>query len=1217
MYPYQHPPSDGGQNSPSASQQFLGNVETAANRLKRVFGRKRPSQGGREDGTQSEAPLSRKLVPGPRVSSLFPRKDSKPSLHFPSSAIQALGHRLNKSSARVSYIPEERAETSEPHLSNTTQSEERHPPPSTPPTLSPNPRAIQRSSGLVPGPETSAAIEYILDSSNGSPISSSPPKGPQRIPSPRTTRRGSFDHANAPSSPTNAGKRRSMSLSMIPSFAPPNYPPPSAASTPPSSFSFASKHSPPPYPPHHRSQSAHPVFSDVLSAPIPSEAKPASTDANGVMATSSSDKISNNIKGKLSVWATPSSQARSSRESSPSHSKAASVVASIGPAATAATGLAVNLSRRAYEKVNSIWTPASNQSLQTSAHSKQGLDLPDSSISKHKRANGIAYSGSQSDAEINIRKIPAEVPAGPNLGTLLRPPFRRTIEGGGLVFGRPLVDCVRDTKPLVVLGAEAEAGIEARFIPALVLRCVQHVERWGVREEGLFRINGRTSHVNKIKSEFAKGADYDLQECGPGDLDPHAVTSVLKAFLRELPEPILTRAKSPLFEAAFTRAKDGGFMHAGAIPPALHSLHARGPGLPSGPRQGLPSNPRDNHAKTNSTSTVTQSEQQTTKDAPDGAYSPQAALDTLLGEFYDLASSLPRENKDLLLTVSELLQRVSQHSRTTKMPLSNLLLVFCPSMNMNPGILKILVDHCQTIFSDIPRSIQPPNTQDSPESPAALATEVQPPAQDANDGQEVVVGLTPDVFSRLSPAPIPADRLPTRKQSLRSQPDGSQHSRTTPSTTPSAYKDTFPPITLPAVEPRTTKDSASASNPSSRAPSPRQIVFNPSDMSRPKPPFGPRPQNAPPSPVLLNGRSYPSIASETSKVDSVALESGADNSRLPFPQTNETSTADQPPASRQIQPDADEIPKPDIETGVIYSQDTPGQLEPDIHAATNQPPFVHSSTPPPPITHNGSPLHPLGYAQQPQEPNPITVVDIQTAEYSSEKLPNIPKETGIVPDRLQMHLPSLEHLDSGLSSASSANTDATADIFNTPLAWPEVPKEVPVSQAVDSVEGKTLAPTIATSDFPLPVVYQAVDDNVNDPIGRSAEAVSGHQASSYGAIVATETSTPQYDHRRDASLSTITNASYSYSPGRLAPPNVTKVPDKIVPDDSSVQNNAEFYVRGMGDHGANPHISSEDNTIRVHAPRLTVNSKELLSADSFWAKELQLAIQSTSPPSTA
>ena len=29
------------------------------------------------------------------------------------------------------------------------------------------------------------------------------------------------------------------------------------------------------------------------------------------------------------------------------------------------------------------------------------------------------------------------------------------------------------------------------------------------------------------------GADYDMTECTPGDLDPHAVASVFKAYLRE------------------------------------------------------------------------------------------------------------------------------------------------------------------------------------------------------------------------------------------------------------------------------------------------------------------------------------------------------------------------------------------------------------------------------------------------------------------------------------------------------------------------------------------------------------------------------------------------------------------------------------------------------------------------------------------------------------
>lgn len=47
------------------------------------------------------------------------------------------------------------------------------------------------------------------------------------------------------------------------------------------------------------------------------------------------------------------------------------------------------------------------------------------------------------------------------------------------------------------------------------------------------RISGRSSHVARLRSEFDAGADYNLVECEPGDLDPHAVSSIFKTFLRE------------------------------------------------------------------------------------------------------------------------------------------------------------------------------------------------------------------------------------------------------------------------------------------------------------------------------------------------------------------------------------------------------------------------------------------------------------------------------------------------------------------------------------------------------------------------------------------------------------------------------------------------------------------------------------------------------------
>ncbi len=46
-------------------------------------------------------------------------------------------------------------------------------------------------------------------------------------------------------------------------------------------------------------------------------------------------------------------------------------------------------------------------------------------------------------------------------------------------------------------------------------------------------VSGRSSHVAKLRSEFDAGTDYDLTECEPSDLDPHAVASIFKTFLRE------------------------------------------------------------------------------------------------------------------------------------------------------------------------------------------------------------------------------------------------------------------------------------------------------------------------------------------------------------------------------------------------------------------------------------------------------------------------------------------------------------------------------------------------------------------------------------------------------------------------------------------------------------------------------------------------------------
>lgn len=67
---------------------------------------------------------------------------------------------------------------------------------------------------------------------------------------------------------------------------------------------------------------------------------------------------------------------------------------------------------------------------------------------------------------------------------------------GGLVFGRDLWTCVQQTA-IDSVQQQLEYGdyadhvtkrpLEERMLPALVVRCAQHLRLWGLQEEGLFR----------------------------------------------------------------------------------------------------------------------------------------------------------------------------------------------------------------------------------------------------------------------------------------------------------------------------------------------------------------------------------------------------------------------------------------------------------------------------------------------------------------------------------------------------------------------------------------------------------------------------------------------------------------------------------------------------------------------------------------------------------
>lgn len=70
----------------------------------------------------------------------------------------------------------------------------------------------------------------------------------------------------------------------------------------------------------------------------------------------------------------------------------------------------------------------------------------------------------------------------------------------------------------------------------------------GLPCEGIYRMSGVKSKVQSLKDAYNKGSDVYLQEH-----EPNIVASLLKQFLRQLPEPLLTTKLIPKFEQASSK----------------------------------------------------------------------------------------------------------------------------------------------------------------------------------------------------------------------------------------------------------------------------------------------------------------------------------------------------------------------------------------------------------------------------------------------------------------------------------------------------------------------------------------------------------------------------------------------------------------------------------------------------------------------------------------
>lgn len=180
-------------------------------------------------------------------------------------------------------------------------------------------------------------------------------------------------------------------------------------------------------------------------------------------------------------------------------------------------------------------------------------------------------------------------------------------------------------------------------LPAVVVRCVEYLDNEGLNEVGLYRIPGSTSLVGQLKARFDTGEDFNLDsEPKP---DPHAAATLLKLYIRELPESILT-------------------------PRVLTEV---------------------NHFLVN----FKRNENTSQPSVP-------AHLDNRMlyqvEQIRLLVRNIPDPNYYLLHWLTRHLARVDCNKAINKMDISNLGMIFCPTMGISSLLFRIFVIHSETIF---------------------------------------------------------------------------------------------------------------------------------------------------------------------------------------------------------------------------------------------------------------------------------------------------------------------------------------------------------------------------------------------------------------------------------------------------------------------------------------------------------------------------------------